>query len=274
MIAVLGATGTIGSAVVEQLAGGELAAKAVVRNPGTQAVPIETVEADLLDVESLTRALIGARDLFLLTPHGPDQNKMESNAVAAAKAAGVERIVKISGSAPSLGPNGPAPTAVTHWQSEQRIERSGLKFQFLRSSFLMQNLLGVPVIAGLMPAPMGSGPIAMVDARDVAACAVALLADDAASDGAWQITGPASVTFADAARLRGARYVNVPPRLARRALKRRGASSFEIDHSIRMARYFASGADGSATADVAHLTGRPAHTLEQFFSDQSQVKGS
>ncbi len=274
MIAVLGATGTIGGAVAELLADREVAAKAVVRGPGAQGVPLETVQGDLLDVDSLTRAFSGASDLFLLTPHGPSQDAMESNALAAAKSAGVKRVVKISGSAPSLGPNGPAPTAITHWQSEQRIEQSGIRFQFLRSSFLMQNLLDVPVIAGLMPAPMGSGPIAMVDARDVAACAASLLMDDEAPGGAWQLTGPVSVTFSDAARLRGARYVNVPAGIARKALKRRAASPFEIDHSIRMARYFASGADGSATGDVAQLTGRPARTLEEFFNDQSQVKGS
>jgi uncharacterized protein YbjT (DUF2867 family) len=56
----------------------------------------------------------------------------------------------------------------------------------------------------------------MIDARDVAACAVAALTTDDA-DGAWHLTGPGGVTFDEAARHLGARrHVNVPPRLATR----------------------------------------------------------
>lgn len=274
MIAVLGATGTIGREVATLLGEGDIPARAVVRSDSTGDVPLETVTGDLLDRASLEQAFAGATDLFLLTPHSPEQDEMERNALEAAVASGIQRIVKISGGAPSLGPNGTTPTATAHWRSEQRIERSGLKFQFLRPSFLMQNLLGIPVIKGLMPAPMGNGPIAMVDARDVAASAAALLSHGDAPDNAWQLTGPSSVTFDDAARLRGVRYVSVPPRIARRALIRRGASQFEVDHSIHMARYFASGADGSATGAVEELTGHPARSLKRFFEDQSPSKGS
>jgi uncharacterized protein YbjT (DUF2867 family) len=138
----------------------------------------------------------------------------------------------------------------------------------------MQNILGVPSIGSLMPAPMGDGPIAMVDARDVASSAAALLARNDAPDGAWHLTGQTSVTFADAARARGLRYVSVPPRLARIGLERRGATPFEVDHSIAMARYFASGADGSPTGAVAELTGNQPRTIENFFSDRTQVKGN
>jgi uncharacterized protein YbjT (DUF2867 family) len=263
MIAVLGATGTIGRQLAPLL--------------GEQGMPVRAVaraSADLLDPASLERAFDGASELFLLTPHGPDQDAMERNALAAAVAVGVQRIVKISGGTPSLGPNGASATSIAHWRSEQRIEQSGIRFQFLRCSFLMQNLLSVPVIGGVMLAPMGDGPIAMVDARDVASCAAALLAQDDAPDGAWHLTGPSSVTFADAARVRGVRYVNVPRRVARAGLKRRGATPFEIEHSIEMSRYFASGADGSPTGDVAELTGTRPRTIEVFFKDQTTAKGS
>jgi uncharacterized protein YbjT (DUF2867 family) len=274
MIALLGATGTIGRQLAPLFGERDMPARAIARFPFAADVPLESVTGDLLDQQSLERAFEGATDLFLLTPHGPEQDTMERNALAAAVASGIQRIVKISGGGPSLGPNGATATATTHWRSEQRIEASGLKFQFLRCSFLMQNLLDLPVMGGLMPAPMGHGPIAMVDARDVAECAAALLARDDAPDGAWQLTGPSSITFADVARVRGLRYVSVPPRIAAKALKRKGASPFEVEHAIRMAAYFASGADGSATGDVAELTGHGPRSIESFFKDQIPVKGS
>jgi uncharacterized protein YbjT (DUF2867 family) len=99
------------------------------------------VQADLSAPATLAAAFDGVERLLLLTAHGPDQELHEAAALDAAVAAGVQRIVKISGGAPTLGPNGTTPTAVAHWRSEQRIERSGLDFTFLRPSFFMQNLL-------------------------------------------------------------------------------------------------------------------------------------
>jgi uncharacterized protein YbjT (DUF2867 family) len=174
--------------------------------------------------------------------------------------------VKISGGAPSLGANGATSTAVAHWRSERRIEEAGLAFCFLRPSFLMQNLDAVQPHAGFLPAPMGHGPIAMVDARDVAACAVAALLDDRL-DGAFQVTGPAGVTFKDVAAAMGARYVDVPPRLAAKALRRRGTSAFEVDHALRMAAYFSSGADGAPTDAVRRLTGHAPRTVQQYLTE-------
>jgi uncharacterized protein YbjT (DUF2867 family) len=113
VIAVLGATGTIGRHVVAGLTTRDVAFHCVGRP-----------RADLRDPASLRVAFEGAERLFMLTPHGPDQDLLEAGAIDAAVAAGVQRIVKISGGAPSLGPNGPTSTAVAHWRSERRIERS------------------------------------------------------------------------------------------------------------------------------------------------------
>ena len=266
MIAVLGATGTIGPHVAAGLAERGAQARALVRDPARSQVQLPAPAADLRDPISLRNAMTGAEQLFLLTPHHPDQDLFEANAIDAAKAAGVKRIVKISGGAPSLGPNGAAPTGLSHWRSERRIEDSGLRFCFLRPSFMMQNLLTMKPKAGLLLAPMGHAPIAMIDARDVADCAVALLLDTSATSTAWQLTGPAPVTFKEAAARLNARYVNVPPRIAARTLRRRGASPFELDHTLRMAAYFASGADGAPTDAVQRIAGRPARTLDDFLS--------
>jgi hypothetical protein len=66
----------------------------------------------------------------------------------------------------------------------------------------------------------------------------------------------------------GARYVNVPPRLAAAGLRRRGASAFEVEHAVRMAAYFASGADGAPTDAVRRITGTAPRTLQQFLTEK------
>jgi uncharacterized protein YbjT (DUF2867 family) len=209
----------------------------------------------------------------LLTPHGPDQDRLEAAAHDAAVAAGMRREVKISGGAPTLGPNGPTSTAVARWHSERRIEDSGVGFCFLRPSFVMQNLLTMTPKAGLLLAPMGHAKIAMVDARDVADCAVAALRDPELPGSAWQIAGRGAVTFDEVASRMGARYVDVPLRIAAAALRRRGASAFEAEHATRMAAYFASGTDGAPTKAVEQLAGHPPRTLDAFLSDHRSVKG-
>ena len=182
--------------------------------------------------------------------------------------------MKISGGAPTLGPNGPTSTAVAHWRSERRIEDSGVAFCFLRPSFVMQNLRTMTPKAGLLLAPLGHAPIAMVDARDVADCAVAALRASDLPDMAWQLTGPRGVTFDEVASRMGARYVNVPPSIAAATLRRRGASPFEVEHATRMAAYFATGADGAPTKAVEQLAGHPPRTLDEFLSDHLSTKGN
>lgn len=268
MIAVLGATGLVGGEVARLLAERGADAVALVRRPGAAAVSLPALTADLERPETVRAALDGVDRLFLLTPHVPEQERLEATAVAAAAAAGVSRIVKVSGGAASLGPNGATPTAVAHWRSEQRIEASGLGFQFLRPSFFMQNLSGMVTAGRVLAAPVGRTPIAMVDARDVAACAAALLLDPEAADAAWQLTGPRPVALDEVARHLGLRYLPVRPGVAERAMRRRGADRAEVRHAVRMAAYFAAGADTVVTDHVEQLTGSAPRPVEVFLDEQ------
>lgn len=271
MIAVLGATGLVGGEVARLLAERGVEAWALVRRPATAELPLPAVRADLADPASLRAALDGVDRLFLVSPHIPGQDVLEAAAIDAAAGAGVQRIVKVSGGAATLGPNGTTATSVAHWRSEQRIEATGLGFAFLRPSFFMQNLLDQagPTVrsAGVLALPFGRAPIAMVDARDVAACAVAALLDPELADGAWQLTGPRAVTLDDVAAQLGVRSLAVRPRIAARALARRGADPAEIDHAMRMAAYFAVGADGVVTDHVERLTGVSPRSVEEFLDE-------
>lgn len=272
MIAVLGATGRIGARVAAALADRPVDARALVRRPDAYDGPLPATAADLRDAEGTRAALDGATRLFLVTPHGPDQDLLEATAIAAARDAGVRHVVKVSGGAASLGPSGATSTAQAHWRSEQLIERSGMGFTFLRPSMFQQGVLDLPRLAGgrLLVAPLGRAPIAMVDLRDVADCAVAALLDEAPASAAWQLTGPRGVTLEDIAATLGARSVPFPPELAARALARRGADPFTVDHALRMAAYFAAGADGAPTDHVRRLTGRAPRPIEALLTHATE----
>ena len=271
MIAVLGATGRVGRHVAGGLAAAGVPACALVRDPGAVDLPLPAVRADLRRPDTLPAALRGVERLLLLTPHVPEQDLLEAAAVDAAVAAGVRRIVKVSGGPATLGRNGTTATATAHWRTEQFIDRLGLEFAFLRPSFFMQNLLetAAPAVSGtgVLTAPFGDAPIAMVDARDIAACAVAALLDDRPTHQAWHLTGPRPVTFPAIAAHLGVRHAKVPLRVTAAALRRRGLPAAGIDHSVRMAAYLAAGADGAVTDHVRRLTGAPPRPIEAFLDE-------
>ncbi|WP_320669538.1 SDR family oxidoreductase [Patulibacter defluvii] len=274
-IAILGGSGRIGAPLARELADRGVDARLLVRDPGRGDLPLPAVRGDLRDRASLATALTGCRGLFLLTPHGPEQEAHERAAVDAALAAGVERIVKVSGCAASLSPNGPTAAAAGHWRTERLIERSGVPFAFLRPAFLLQNLLDTvaPIVArtGALIGPFADEPIAMVDARDVAACAAALLVAPTPGDDAHALTGPAPVTHRQIAAALDARLLRLPLPLVARALRRRGGSAWEREHQLRMARFYASGAEGGTTAAVRALTGRPPRDLAGFLAEHADA---
>src|SRR6266852_5772493 len=97
-IAVIGATGHQGSAVVHALeAGGQVFVRALTRHPGTyRGLGDEVVGADLNRPDTLQSAFTGAHGIFLVTnfwEQGTDEFAQGTAAVRAAKAAGVKHFV-------------------------------------------------------------------------------------------------------------------------------------------------------------------------------------
>src|SRR6266700_593724 len=98
LIAVIGATGHQGGAVVRALkANGQFKVRALTRNPDKhRELAEEVVEADLGQPETLKAAFEGVHGVFLVTnlrEAGPDEAKQATAAVRAAKDAGVKHFV-------------------------------------------------------------------------------------------------------------------------------------------------------------------------------------
>jgi uncharacterized protein YbjT (DUF2867 family) len=98
LIAVVGATGQQGGAVVRALqANGQFKVRALTRNPGKHRdLAEEAVEADLDRPETLKAAFEGAHGVFLVTNFwepGTDELKQATAAVRAAKDAGVKHLI-------------------------------------------------------------------------------------------------------------------------------------------------------------------------------------
>jgi uncharacterized protein YbjT (DUF2867 family) len=108
-----------------------------------------------------------------------------------AKAAGVQRIVMLSG-------RGEPEAQVC----EQVVQNSGLEHTIVRSSWFMQNFnedyLYEPVLSGEVALPVTEVPEPFVDAEDIADVAVAGLVEDDHLGAVYELTGPRSISFAEA----------------------------------------------------------------------------
>lgn len=176
-VLVIGGTGKVGSALVEELAGRAIAVRALSRSGRAPDRPgVDGIAADLTRPDSLPPAFEGVDRCYLLTPLAQDETAMGWNAVAAARDAGVERLVFQSIARAADYPG------IPHFANKirilDRIRDSGLTWTVVAPTSFYQNDVAIrPLILGpgIYPNPIGSGGINRVDVRDIAAVAAAAL---------------------------------------------------------------------------------------------------
>ena len=241
MIIVTGATGLTGGEVVRRLSARGVAVRALVRNRGKAAelakLPhVEVVEGDLSKPESLAAPLAGVDSGMLISSSDPNMLEVQSNFVAAAKAAGLRRVVKLSGIMPELTSD--FRFARMHGQVEQKLVESGLAYTNLRAGEFMHSYFrAVPAILGkgILPLPMEDARIACIDVGDIAEAAVRVLIESGHDGKNYPITGPESLTMTEVAAKLSAvtgktiKYVDVPPEDARKAQLAAGFPPFLAD---------------------------------------------
>ncbi|MEM8950628.1 MAG: NAD(P)H-binding protein [Pseudomonadota bacterium] len=188
-ILIIGATGKTGSRVATRL---EAKGLPVRRGSRSAAIPFDW-EAP----ETWPAALEGVASAYVT--YFPDLafpgavDKVEALA-AAAKSAGVSRLVLLSGRGEHHARLG-----------EDVIRHSGVDFTLVRSAWFAQNFsegyLRDPVLAGVLPMPGGDIQEPIIDIEDIADVVVAALTEDRHSGELYEVTGPRLMTFAQMAKM-------------------------------------------------------------------------
>jgi uncharacterized protein YbjT (DUF2867 family) len=169
-ILVTGATGAVGSQVVEQLVKRGANVRALLRNPAKANFPagVNVVKGDLLDVDSLRSAFSGVSTLFLLNAVVSDEFTQALIALNLAREAKIERIVYLSVIHSDRYVN--VPHFAGKFGVERMIEQMGFKATILRPAYFMNNDLTIKDVVtgyGIYPMPIGGKGLAMIDPRDV-----------------------------------------------------------------------------------------------------------
>ena len=272
-IVVVGATGTVGSQLIAQLAATGRRVKGLVRDEDKAASISEVADpviGDLAEPASLAAAFEGADRVFVLAPPVPDQEMLTTNALEAASSAGVERIVYLSG-------YGVGELDDDHFNAmaaaEGRLRELAVEWTVLRparfmshtpfvwSSVLKRNLL---LEAG------GEAPIVVVDPADVAAAALVALTTDGHNGQVYKLTSGESFnarwladTLADALGGRDMEIFAGNTEALRLELIASGAPG---EYAPFMANYFSNVVSGfwQITDTVERLTGRPPSTYTDW----------
>jgi uncharacterized protein YbjT (DUF2867 family) len=281
MILVTGGTGLIGGEVLRRLSERGIPARALTRDLSrTQKMSgVTWVAGDLGKPETLPAAFEGANTLFLLTHYYEDMVALQHNAIAAARAAGVEHVVKVSAFAAS--DHSRAPIGRWHYQVEKELQDSGIAWTMLRPHHFMQNLLAQADYVkndGAIYSPSGDGKIPYVDGRDVGAVAAVTLTTSGHTGKTYVVTGSEAMSYRQASEIISAvigkpvRFVDESPEQARARRIREGVPPAVIESILAIGAYQrAGGKTVTITTTIADLTGRPPRTVAEFVREHASA---
>ncbi|KQS98373.1 SDR family oxidoreductase [Cellulomonas sp. Leaf395] len=273
LIALTGATGNIGRAVADHLAGTGTPLRLVVRDPSRAPAAVgDVAQATYGDRDAATAALHGVDVLFMVSAsESADRLDQHRTFVDAAADAGVRHVVYTS----FLGaaPDATFTLARDHWATEEHLRASGMAFTFLRDSLYLDFL---PLLAGedgAIRGPAGDGRVGAVARADVARTAAVVLADPGAHAGrTYDLTGPQALTLAEAARIltevtgRPTRYEAETLEQAYASRQKYGAPDWQLEAWVSTYTAIAAGELALVTDTVHRLTGTPPLSLADLLS--------
>ncbi|MEM1415852.1 MAG: SDR family oxidoreductase [Myxococcota bacterium] len=278
-VLITGATGTVGSQVAHALLDAGITPRIAVRDPAKAEALVATGATAVRFVwgapETYAEALAGVRAAFLLVPFVEGFDALVGPALDAAKAAGVQHIVKLSAAGADAGSD--FDLARWHGRGDAAVAESGLGWTVLRPTFFQDNLVnyqGASIRAtGAFYCASHGGKTAWISARDIGRVAATVLRDPAPHAGRiYDLTGPEALADDEVAALaataRGAdvRYVDLEDAQLAASLREGGAPTFFVDAMVGLEGVKAEGWAAPITSDVERVTGQAPERFVEFLA--------
>jgi uncharacterized protein YbjT (DUF2867 family) len=297
MYLITGAGGGIGSVsrgVVDLLLDGGQPVRAMVhhdddRADGLRELGAEVVVGDLTNPQDVATAMAGVDRMFFNMSVSPDYLTATSIVCAVAReAAPIEVLVNMSQmtvSQMTLTSTSESKQHRLHWLAEHIINWAGVPVVHVRPTVFMENPLLTVLAAtsirerGVLVLPFGTGSTSPIAAADVARVVAAILRDPAGRIGdVYELTGPEVLDINGIAE-QYARALGRPVTAQdvplddwrKQVLDPIGLPPHVAQHIATMARLHREGRYNRSTDDVAHITGSPAQTVEQYVAEHRDV---
>jgi (4-alkanoyl-5-oxo-2,5-dihydrofuran-3-yl)methyl phosphate reductase len=276
---ITGATGDVGSKVVEHLLKSGERPRVFVRNVEKARLSfgnrVDYFAGDMSEPETLKTALQDVGALFLVNS-GPEIPTRDASAASIAKSAGVKHLVKLS----SMDVEHGLALGVWHEQGEAAIRASGVPFTFVRPTGFMSNLLAwshTIKSEGIVRSSAGDGKRAFIHSDDIAAVSAKALMTSEYEGQSISITGPEALTFAEAtARIGSAigkqlTFQAISDEEARLRYARAGTSEADIEAHVALWRAIREGKLGGVTNNVEKILGRKPIALDQWAKENADA---
>jgi uncharacterized protein YbjT (DUF2867 family) len=276
---ITGATGDVGSRVVERLIKSGNRPRVFVRDADKARARhgdhVEVFVGDLADAASLRTALEGV-DAFFLVNSGPQIPVRDEVAATVAKDAGVKHLVKLS----SMDVQHGLAIGAWHERGEAAIRTSGVPFTFIQPTGFMSNLLAWSrsiKAEGIVRSSTGEGRRAFIHSDDIADVVTKTLTEQDFVGQSVPITGPEALSFSDltakigAAMGKSLRFVAISDEEARQRYSAVSGSVEETEAHVALWRAIREQRLASVNDHVEQILGRKAIPLDQWISENIQA---
>ena len=274
---ITGATGDIGSRVVENLINQGERPRVFVRDPNKAydqfGDRVDIYIGNLANKVSLMSALDDVDVLFLVST-GQDIPKLDKIAAEAAQSTNVRHLVKLS----SIDARQGYGTGVWHALGEAAIRESGIGHTFVQPSGFMSNALGWAdsiKSQGSVRSCTGNGKIAFIHPDDVAAVVTQVLAPKNYFGEMLPITGPETLSYEEMVSKIGnaigrlLKFVPITREEARQQMVKGGAKLTDIEAHLSLWDAIREGHATIVTNEVQKVLRRAPMAFDQWAAENA-----
>lgn len=282
MILITGATGNLGSSVVNQLLKRSANDRFIVTSSnqeGTNKLASKGLKARVANFnhkESLNGAFKGIDKLLLISTMGQNRFEQHKNVIDAAKDQGVRHLVYTSLAIKDIQNSGVKDLMMSHFQTEDYIKESGLTYTILRNTMYadaLTQILGENALNQDINLPGGNGKVPYALRREMGEATANLLLQDGHENRTYNIVGSNAFGYKEIAetlsKLTGnaINYNDIAENELKNFLKQIGLPDFTIYlhagtlYDIKTKQY------EIESTILEELLGRPTASKEEFLKE-------
>lgn len=280
MILVTGATGQLGSAIVNnlllQVSPSEIAV--LVRDEEKakelKSKGVQIRIGDYKNPNSLVNAFKDVEKLILISSNDfNDRIGQHKNAIDAAKKAGVKHIIYTSMSMNDIETSPLKPFLADHYETEDYIKNNGFTYTMMQHSLYLDVIpmfIGEQVLETGVFFPAGEGRVAFAARTDLAEAISKIVLSNAFDNKNLPLTNAETYSFADVAQVltelsgKGVAYISPTPQEFEAALKEFGLPEEIIQMSLGFAAGMKNNDFDKVYPNLEEILGRKPLTLKEY----------